>query len=162
MHKPQVKLGYRRTACEVGPPVPPFLSAMRTQKACAYLSTCVHRAAVAARAGCLLLYRVRCIVERAQRANRDTFPLRARAVKKEFSSKAKPFWVEFQDAAGNITDTVMKAGDDLRQDQVSFPTQHYDAKRPLAGVLIAKAKTSNSVDLPSHTSELRAREKLCS
>jgi len=73
-------------------------------------------------------------------------------VKKEFSSKAKPFWVEFQDAAGNITDTVMKAGDDLRQDQVSFPTQHYDAK----------AKISNSVDLPSHTSELRAREKLCS
>lgn len=65
-------------------------------------------------------------------------------VKKEFSSKAKPFWVQFQDASGEknpcnfqfvhrrfgqnhskifvcvgvITDTVMKAGDDLRQDQV--------------------------------------------
>ena len=34
------------------------------------------------------------------------------------SCKAKPFWVQFQDASGAITDAVMKAGDDLRQDQV--------------------------------------------
>lgn len=39
-------------------------------------------------------------------------------VKREFSSQAKPFWVQFQDAHRNITDAVMKAGDDLRQDQV--------------------------------------------
>lgn len=40
------------------------------------------------------------------------------AVKRQFSSKAKPYWVQFKDDTGGVTDTVMKSGDDLRQDQV--------------------------------------------
>jgi hypothetical protein len=42
----------------------------------------------------------------------------AMRVVRRFSSKARPHQVQFQDSLGNVTDTVMKAGDDLRQDQV--------------------------------------------
>jgi hypothetical protein len=40
-------------------------------------------------------------------------------VRKRFTSKAQPFWVQLQSAGeGQSLDVVMKAGDDLRQDQV--------------------------------------------
>eukprot|EP01044_Picomonas_judraskeda_P005867 COSAG03_NODE_571_length_6898_cov_13.957641_2_plen_604_part_00 len=39
-------------------------------------------------------------------------------VVRRFSSKAMPYWLAFKDHAGVTTDVVMKAGDDLRQDQV--------------------------------------------
>lgn len=39
-------------------------------------------------------------------------------IKRRFSSKAMPYWLQFKDAEGVITDVIMKAGDDLRQDQV--------------------------------------------
>jgi hypothetical protein len=40
-------------------------------------------------------------------------------VRKQFTSKAKPFWVQLKGAPpGKIVDVVMKEGDDLRQDQV--------------------------------------------
>lgn len=38
-------------------------------------------------------------------------------VKRQFTSKAKPFWVQLQ-GEGPMLDVVMKKGDDLRQDQV--------------------------------------------
>lgn len=45
-------------------------------------------------------------------------PAVAMSVKRRFSSKAQPYWVQFKDDTGAVTDTVMKSGDDLRQDQV--------------------------------------------
>ena len=39
-------------------------------------------------------------------------------VVRRFSSKAMPYWLAFKDDGGATTDVIMKAGDDLRQDQV--------------------------------------------
>jgi hypothetical protein len=38
--------------------------------------------------------------------------------KRRFSSKAQPYWAQFRDATGAVTDAIMKSGDDLRIDQV--------------------------------------------
>ena len=48
----------------------------------------------------------------------DGVPAVEMCVHRKFTSKAEPYWVKFKDPGGNVTDTVMKAGDDLRQDQV--------------------------------------------
>ena len=51
----------------------------------------------------------------------DTTRAKSFRVKRQFSSKAKPYWVELAegtDGSGKILSLVMKYGDDLRQDQL--------------------------------------------